>query len=205
MLEPHTCRWPCFFAIFAIQIRPSAVLTDLGSLLDPSCSGSGIVNRLDHLLDSELDSQENEAEHERLTKLSAFQLLMVKHAMRFPSVTKIVYSTCSIHAIENEHVVRAALKSEEARTGNFKLAAQDEVLPTWHRRGLPEELDNPGDARSLIRCLPGEDATNGFFVSCFTKVLENDRRDNPDKPTQKRKSDDPGLGNRPQKKSVKSG
>jgi len=28
---------------------------------------------------------------------------------------------------------------------------------------------NPGDALSLIRCLPGEDATNGFFVSCFVR------------------------------------
>jgi putative methyltransferase len=29
----------------------------------------------------------------------------------------------------------------------------------------------PGDASSLIRCLPGEDATNGFFVSCFVRDL----------------------------------
>lgn len=26
-----------------------------------------------------------------------------------------------------------------------------------------------GDATSVIRCLPGEDATNGFFVSCFIR------------------------------------
>lgn len=26
------------------------------------------------------------------------------------------------------------------------------------------------DAESLIRCSPGEDGTNGFFVSCFVKA-----------------------------------
>lgn len=49
-------------------------------LLDPSCSGSGIVNRLDHLLEGEPESEKSQ--HERLDKLAAFQLLMIKHAMR---------------------------------------------------------------------------------------------------------------------------
>jgi putative methyltransferase len=30
-----------------------------------------------------------------------------------------------------------------------------------------------GDAPALVRCLPGEDATNGFFVSCFIKHEDN--------------------------------
>ncbi|TFK40253.1 S-adenosyl-L-methionine-dependent methyltransferase [Crucibulum laeve] len=136
-------------------------------LLDPSCSGSGIVNRLDHLLDTE---EENEATREgRLNKLSAFQLMMIKHAMKFPNVQKIVYSTCSIHATENEHVVRDALNSDEAKTGPFRLAPHNEVLPTWERRGIVEEMDSPEDAHSVVRCSPGEDATNGFFVSCFVR------------------------------------
>jgi len=142
-------------------------------LLDPSCSGSGIVNRLDHLLETE---EENDASRdERLAKLSNFQLTMIRHAMKFPSVRKIVYSTCSIHAIENEHVVREALKCVEAQTANFRLASQQDVLPAWPRRGLPDEMDNPADASSLLRCSPDEDATNGFFVSCFVR---SDRTNN---------------------------
>ncbi|KAL6302473.1 S-adenosyl-L-methionine-dependent methyltransferase [Sparassis latifolia] len=135
-------------------------------LLDPSCSGSGIVNRLDHLLEA---GSERSGDIERLNKLAAFQLSMIKHAMKFPSVTRIVYSTCSVHAVENEHVVSRALTSEEAVKGQFQLASPGAVLPLWKRRGLPEEMDHPALASSLIRCSPGEDATNGFFVSVFVR------------------------------------
>ncbi|KAK2460909.1 hypothetical protein APHAL10511_007379 [Amanita phalloides] len=136
-------------------------------LLDPSCSGSGIINRLDHLLETELDKDGNE---ERLHKLASFQKMMLKHAMTFPNVTSIVYSTCSVHAIENEHVVQAVLDSEEAKVGNFTLAPRNEVLPTWQRRGLNGHLSDPVHTASLVRCVPGEDGTNGFFVACFVKA-----------------------------------
>lgn len=86
---------------------------------------------------------------------------MIKHAMKcstklffidviisdlntVPAVQRIVYSTCSIHAAENEHVVREALKSTEASDGQFILDSPENVLPTWHRRGIPEEMDDPG-------------------------------------------------------------
>jgi len=49
-------------------------------LLDPSCSGSGIVNRLDHLLESEAQTEDDTGE--RLDKLAAFQLSMIEHAMK---------------------------------------------------------------------------------------------------------------------------
>ncbi|PFH53101.1 hypothetical protein AMATHDRAFT_79254 [Amanita thiersii Skay4041] len=142
-------------------------------LLDPSCSGSGIINRLDHLLDTE---QSNDGNEERLSKLASFQLMILRHAMKFPNVLRIVYSTCSIHAIENERVVEAALSSEEAKVGSFTLAPQNEVLPTWPRRGLASEMSDPNRAASLVRCLPGEDNTNGFFVSCFVKGGKRKKR-----------------------------
>jgi 16S rRNA C967 or C1407 C5-methylase (RsmB/RsmF family) len=80
---------------------------DENSLLDPSCSGSGIINRLDHLMETgtfcrllclrtggSLTSlispprhrQEAEgssvAQAERLVKLATFQLQMLRHAMK---------------------------------------------------------------------------------------------------------------------------
>ncbi len=175
------------------------------------------MNRLDHLLTTGSYilrhqaiaqfriEEENETEQgDRLQKLASFQLLMIRHAMKcnhsinllyivlstppVPRVQRIVYSTCSIHAAENEHVVRAALQTEEARSGSFELDSRENVLPQWQRRGMPKEMDDPStiyfdvphiihstyhfltaQAASVIRCSPGEDATNGFFVSCFVR------------------------------------
>ena len=76
-------------------------------LLDPSCSGSGIVNQPDLHVSSKAH---DEKEHERLKTLSNFQLVALKHAMSFPHVQRIVYSTCSVNDEENECVVAAALK-----------------------------------------------------------------------------------------------
>ncbi|KAG6854394.1 hypothetical protein C0991_007385 [Blastosporella zonata] len=116
-----------------------------------------------------LEIEEEGNQEGRLKRLAGFQVMMVKHAMRFPGVQKIVYSTCSIHATENEHVVLESLNSDEAKAGSFGLASPKEVLPQWPRRGLPEEMEDPSQAESLVRCSPGEDATNGFFVSCFVR------------------------------------
>jgi len=88
--------------------------------------------------------------------------------MKFPSVKRIVYSTCSIHPAENEHVVSKALESSEAELVGFRLAPRSEVLSGWPRRGIPKEM-SVNDAECLVRCSPGEDATNGFFVSCFVR------------------------------------
>ncbi|KAG9315266.1 S-adenosyl-L-methionine-dependent methyltransferase [Chiua virens] len=144
-------------------------------LLDPSCSGSGIVNRLDHLLDSE--HEQDEEQEERLNRLATFQLMVIKHAMKcrsehfcveksstlipiaVPHVRKIVYSTCSIHVVENERVVCAALKSEEAERRNFKLASPGKVLPTWHRRGQPDELESSGKVCVVTHSLDKSDFT----------------------------------------------
>lgn len=72
------------------------------SLLDPSCSGSGIINRLDHLTeqgmsadpphsfffppighdDKDKEDEDDFSKLERLEKLASFQLMMIKHAMK---------------------------------------------------------------------------------------------------------------------------
>lgn len=68
-------------------------------LLDPPCTGSGMVNRLALVSSIEKD------EDERLWNIGGVQIRMLIHAMtKFPNAIKIVYSTCSIHPNENEHV-----------------------------------------------------------------------------------------------------
>ncbi|GAA5884032.1 hypothetical protein JCM6882_002108 [Rhodosporidiobolus microsporus] len=134
-------------------------------LVDPSCSGSGIPSRLDHLIPS-APEEENLA---RIRALSNFQLAIVSHALRFAGARRVVYSTCSIWEQEDEGVVMRVLAKKEFQEAGWRLAPRDEVLPTWERRGRAEACG--GDetiADSLVRCLP-EDGTNGFFVACFVK------------------------------------
>lgn len=144
-------------------------------LLDPSCSGSGIVNRLDYLVrsaganEAEVEA-ETDAKNERLEKLAAFQLQMILHAFKFPKATRLVYSTCSVHAEEDERVIMKALGSPTAKATGWTLAPRSAVLPAWPRRGRPEEMgEDTVLADSVIRCLPNEDHTNGFFVACFVR------------------------------------
>ena len=161
-------------------------------LLDPSCSGSGIVNRLDYLTshDDEQDNLEqvvpdaessSVAEQTRLASLASLQQRMIRHAMTFPHLERFTYSTCSIHPEENEHVVMQVLASEEAQQGAWTLAPRAEVLPTWPERGQPEACGGDESvAQCLVRCTPGGTsecstsavhrmASNGFFVCCFVR------------------------------------
>ncbi|KAK0554142.1 hypothetical protein OC846_002231 [Tilletia horrida] len=152
-------------------------------LLDPSCSGSSTDEQ-------EADESSTASLTARLAALSAFQLTMIKHAMQFPRLQRVVYSTCSIHAEEDEHVVLAALGSEEAKRGGWKLMSRKQVLPDWPIRGRPEECNSDTEiADSVIRCVPGGDegrvegvepgsvhveASNGFFVAGFERSLEDE-------------------------------
>ena len=97
---------------------------------------------------------ETDAKAERLEKLAAFQLQMILHAFRcmivwplaftrsadsrcaVPAARRLVYSTCSIYAEEDERVVMKALTANQG----WRLAPMDSVLPSWQRRGRVEEM-----------------------------------------------------------------
>jgi len=117
-------------------------------LLDPSCSSSGMTT-------------EPLADEGTVAELAANQRRIIRHAMRFPSVQRIAYSTCSVYQEENEQVVASVLASEEGAA--FRLAS---CLPWWPRRGHAS-------------CFPGaelcvrtelEDQTIGFFVALFERA-----------------------------------
>ena len=203
-------------------------------LLDPSCSGSGIIGRDDipyvavpqkmEVLMAKTTSKEKRQEgyrpgvrpasesntfvvykdvtvqesleeqrpltqrshddpklRSRLEALSAFQLKLLLHAFHFPSAQKITYSTCSVYAEENEHVVLKALSSSIARKQGWRILRRGEQVPglrKWKIRGDidacresglgstfgNEALETIADA--CIRSRPGtKEGTQGFFVA----------------------------------------
>jgi putative methyltransferase len=92
--------------------------------------------------------------------LCAVQEAALLHALQFPALQRLVYSTCSIHQRENEDVVAAVLPAASA--AGFQLV---DPFPAWHRRGLPvferSEL--------LVRTDALQDETDGFFVAVFER------------------------------------
>ncbi|XP_041096887.1 probable 28S rRNA (cytosine-C(5))-methyltransferase [Polyodon spathula] len=120
-------------------------------LLDPSCSGSGIVGRMNEVTDSP-----GSVSTQRLQSLAAFQLRCLNHALRFPRLQRLVYSTCSVHEEENESVVQACLREHRR---SFRLVP---VLPSWPERGQ-------APLTQCLRASPGETLTNGFFVAMLER------------------------------------
>mmetsp|Transcript_26903 Transcript_26903/g.69181 ORF Transcript_26903/g.69181 Transcript_26903/m.69181 type:complete len:253 (-) Transcript_26903:108-866(-) len=148
-----------------------------GAILDPSCSGSGIVTRV--AMEGERaksgrrqgqgkgeDVKEggggeekgmSAEEEKRLRSLADFQFAIVHHALSFPSMQRAVYSTCSVHSVENEQVVARVLDAHP----DFELA---HAIPEWRRRGEGPWLWR----EKVVRALP-EDGTIGFFVAVFQR------------------------------------
>ncbi|XP_029912132.1 28S rRNA (cytosine-C(5))-methyltransferase [Myripristis murdjan] len=119
-------------------------------LLDPSCSGSGMV-----CLRDDASSADKEKQEARLQSLASFQLRCLNHGLRFPRLRRLVYSTCSVHTQENEEVVAACLRQNPG----FRLVP---LLAQWPERGL-EPLTQ------CLRASATKTRTHGFFVALLEK------------------------------------
>lgn len=135
-------------------------------LLDPSCSGSGMLNRF-------VQDTDNEKDTARLYKLSGLQYKLLFHAMNaFPNVQRIVYSTCSIYPEENEEVVLGALR----HCKDFKLINAKELLGGyWTNTGSEENY--PGIGGNCIYSRTEHDLTIGFFVAVFVRCDDGEENE----------------------------
>lgn len=181
------------------QSVPAEYPEVVGMLVDPSCSGSGIFGRgfIEADNDDKDDDDANEEGandeageageapirkgNERLLKLAGFQFKIVKHALSFPKARVVVYSTCSIHADENEHVVERLLLDPEVRAWGWRVTLRKSVLPHWPRRGIASAFsaavgpDLEKIAEGCVRALPKEDGGIGFFAVCFERDVGSSR------------------------------
>lgn len=133
------------------DVNPKDYRSVNGIILDPSCSGSGILHR---------EQVDEEFLKKRLQNLSNLQISLIKHAFKFPSVKIVTYSTCSIHDEENEKVVETILKEQD----DFVL--KENIFPEWKTRGK----DTYKFGKHCLRAYPEKDQTrNGFFVVVFVR------------------------------------
>jgi hypothetical protein len=101
----------------------------------------------------------------RLQLLAKFQHEVVAHAMTFPTVKYVSYSTCSVHEEENEGVVNSVLQA----CPHFELVP---AVTQWPHRGLPMSGYPPPqtfDLSYVVRTEPGRDHATGMFEALFKR------------------------------------
>ncbi|OAW00204.1 hypothetical protein PTTG_25200 [Puccinia triticina 1-1 BBBD Race 1] len=140
-------------------------------MVDPSCSGSGISNRLDHLSQT---GSKNTQDEGRIQSLSRFQTTIVSHALRFPSVQEVVYSTCSIWKEENEEVVFRILNKPEMINKGWTLKDVENTFlanskTPWRRSVDVIFPDQKLLSDRMVRFDPSVDQTIGFFAAVFLR------------------------------------
>nr|CAD7398826.1 unnamed protein product [Timema cristinae] len=161
-------------ASFVKTIRNDVLMVDSSNcpnveyiLLDPTCSGSGIVDRVSMY-------PEEKCSLERLQGLASFQVILLEHALsKFPNVKRLVYSTCSLNVEENEEVVEKALSYTKANPSNpqFRLAS-NLLKGSWVSRGSTHYQHG---AHTLY-ARPETDLTNGFFIAVFDRIEDNPQK-----------------------------
>ncbi|KYM77260.1 Putative methyltransferase NSUN5 [Atta colombica] len=130
-------------------------------LVDPTCSGSGIIDRPKQ---SDMDGM---PELKRLKNLQSFQVYLLRYALfNFPNAKRIIYSTCSLHPEENEEVVDEVL----ANVGNaYRLLPVRQLLKNnW--TNFSSKKYNCGDL--CLYSKPNDDFCNGFFVAVFERNFD---------------------------------
>ncbi|XP_076243549.1 nop2/Sun-like domain containing protein 5 [Calliopsis andreniformis] len=126
-------------------------------LVDPTCSGSGMINR-------QMVKGKEEYSEQRLKQLQAFQVFLLRHALlNFPNVKRVVYSTCSKHAEENEQVVDEILDNVQDA---YKLVSVKSLLKdNW----INYSSKNYKCSDKCLYAKSNVDLCNDFFVAVFER------------------------------------
>ncbi len=149
-----------FVSADATTLAPGATWDTI--LCDVPCSGTGTLAR-----NPEIRSRLDEASLRRQAERQRAILASALRALRPGG--RLVYSTCSLEAEENEQVVEAVLAAYPSATLEPIAPALDALLAT----GI---LTEPGHARLLetalagpyLRTVPGVHPCDGFFAALLT-------------------------------------
>ncbi|TMS17702.1 Putative methyltransferase NSUN7 [Larimichthys crocea] len=144
-------------------------------LLTPKCSMSAVSNPIEFILqengDTDLlqDLSQGSIAQSKLDALVAQQRKDIDHALKFPKVLAVVYTTCSSYPEENEEVVSRALEQANANS-------EQEGDPKQHNFRL-----SPSPF-SVLDHADGQRKTDPFFIlepseesnGCFLAVLDRE-------------------------------
>ncbi|XP_045689973.1 putative methyltransferase NSUN7 [Phyllostomus hastatus] len=137
-------------------------------LLLPRCSGLGISNPVEFILneheDTDLlkDFSQGGTSEDKLNVLAQQQYKQLTHAMKFAKAQAVVYCTCSVYPEENEAVVKKALELQDLGTKVQPYRLSPPVLPLCSLKDIQLSADK------FFRMEPSE-ITNGCFLSVLTR------------------------------------
>ncbi|KFV08663.1 Putative methyltransferase NSUN7, partial [Pterocles gutturalis] len=188
-------------------------------LLLPQCSGLGVGNPIDFILNEHRDAgllrdlfQGSVSEH-KLSTLAERQLNELTHAMKFNKVQAIVYCTCSVYPEENELAVKKALESgvggkkvqpyrltppvfstcsnSNTSTGIFFKMEPSEISSGCFLAVLAREKDSSENVS--VKDILARAAAKGLLDSSPEKSKEEEKKQK----VTKRRSNIPGTGTEP--------
>ncbi|KAK7922766.1 hypothetical protein WMY93_009668 [Mugilogobius chulae] len=130
-------------------------------LLAPKSSLSAISNPIEFILQEDRDTEllqdlaQGSIARSKLETLVVQQKKDIDHAMQFPKIQSVIYTTFSTHAEENEEVVRAVF--EQARACGESI--QTSLAP----------FSSPLDSEDSFLLLEPTKHNNGCFMAIFTR------------------------------------
>ncbi|XP_078512412.1 putative methyltransferase NSUN7 [Lissotriton helveticus] len=143
-----------------VRVIALTMVGSASSLVDPTdflLTESEDISLMQHLAHGPVPPQMVKA-------FADLHLELVLHAMKFPNVHSILYSTSSMHEEENEAVLSQALKLQPER--NSPELVYRLTLPLASRISSSEPLAAPEDP--VLRVEPSTDG-NGFFLAQLTR------------------------------------
>nr|XP_002709322.1 putative methyltransferase NSUN7 isoform X1 [Oryctolagus cuniculus]XP_051686953.1 putative methyltransferase NSUN7 isoform X1 [Oryctolagus cuniculus] len=137
-------------------------------LLLPRCSGLGVSNPVEFILneheDTDLlkDLSKGGTSKDKLHVLAQQQYEQLTHAMKFTKAQAVVYCTCSVYTEENEAVVKKALEFQDSGIKVQPYRLSPPVLPLCSLKEIQLSTDK------FFRMEPSE-INNGCFLSILTR------------------------------------
>ncbi|XP_038389630.1 putative methyltransferase NSUN7 isoform X1 [Canis lupus familiaris] len=137
-------------------------------LLLPRCSGLGVSNPVEFILNEHEDTgllkdfSQGGTSEDKLHILAQQQYEQLTHAMKFTKAQAVVYCTCSVYPEENEAVVKKALEFQDLGNKVQPYRLSPPVLPMCSLKEIHLSTDK------FFRMEPSE-ITNGCFLSVLTR------------------------------------